>query len=317
MKILYLQPQENPRTCTEAFRLAAAVSGFHGIVCTTPEELQSQSRTLSQAEELHYLVCDLESRSVAQTLLTERGFVHSVATIHSTPLRDEQKRALQSGFARHVLPVACDSAAQAPSLREQLLSTFRRWKTPRLSSLACDLPRADCLRMTIQNPRHRGEALAKIEDLLSGFSPLASGRFKSTFIPRAVEVADEFILNAVAASGADPEHDFELSTDERISVSFGFDGGMFGVSVEDAHGSLLPWTFFRKAFGLNEDSSTPEPAGIPSRASLGLGLRASLAISQSLTAQVASGRFCCMTALVPYERASTALKPKRLEYFAL
>jgi hypothetical protein len=310
MKILYFAPQDAPRSLTEAFRFAATVSGFHGLVCQSAEDFQAQSRQLTAKEEIHFLLCSLADRSVAEVLLAEHGFIHSLATTHQSPLTATEKRDLHSGFSRHVLPIGGGEPSQAQEnlFREGLLSTFQRWKIPRLVTLENEIPYATCHRMFVQTSGRKAQVLLSVEEFLLGFSRLTSPRFKSTFIPRALEVTDEFLLNAIAISSG--------SAEAAIEVAFGFDGGTFGVSVSDARGALLPWTFFRKVLGNSADTSSLKTSQSPS---LGLGLRSSFALSRSLTAQVAGGRFCCMTALIPYARSLGEFdgESKRLEYFGL
>jgi hypothetical protein len=315
VKIVALLRPECPRAFSEAFRFAATVAGFQGQVYSSPEEFQAQSRTLSATEELHYLFCTLDDREFAQALLSERGFVHSVATTHKATLGDPEKRALQSGFARHVLPFF-DRPGSDQDLRERLLSTFWRWKIPQFKTLEHELPYARVQRMQVHNSHQKDLVSQSVEEFLSQFAGLTSPRFKATFLPRALEVTDELVQNAVAISCINQDSNFSLQAEEAIDVTFGFDGGNFGVSVSDARGALLPWTFFRKALGHTGDTPSFENSRGPS---LGLGLRSSLALSHSLTAQVAVGRFCCVTALVPYLRTTADFdaSPKRVEYFGL
>jgi hypothetical protein len=318
MKILLLAKKDFPRAFSEVFRLTAAVSGFRGVVCSSEDEFQSESSRLSSCEELHYLVAPLSDRKCVQSIVAKRGFVHSVVTFHSAHPSADEVRDLESGFVRHLIPLREATDEGVAALRENLSSTFSRWRVPTLQTLAAELPYARCQTMQIRTQKERSAALESVENTLAALAPLAAPRFKSTFVSRCLEVVDEFLLNAITATGVDTNAAFELQEEQVVQLSFGFDGGTFGVSVTDQAGSLRPWTFFRKALGVDADSPS---ADTERGTSLALGLRSSLAVSRSLVAQVAPRRFTCISAFVSYGRsggaASAVSEPKRLEYFAL
>ena len=318
MKILLLAKKEFPRAYTEVFRIASAISGFRGVVCSSEDEFESESSRLSSCEELHYLIAPISDRKCVQNIIARRGFVHSVITFHSTHPSTDEVRDLESGFVRHLIPLKEATDEGVAELRAILASTFSRWQLPTFQTLAAELPYAKCQTIHIRTRNECNVALEAVENTLTALAPLAAPRFKSSFIGRCLEVTDEFLLNAISATESDPNAAFELKEEQIVKLSFGFDGGTFGVSVTDQVGALRSWTFFRRALGVEEDSPSANTERIKS---LGLGLRSSLALSRSLVAQVAPRRFTNISAFISYGRsggaASASSELKRLEYFAL
>lgn len=316
MKVLFL-PSQNPagvdRVTLEAFRLASALAGFQGLVCENSEALLALSRSLTAKEEIHGLVCFLEDRECAQTLLAEHGFVHSVCALYQKAPTREERRDLQTGAIRTLLPVPSDLTSARPTLRESFLRVFARWQEPTSPALDEELPLARPLRFTVRTGEQRRSLLRAIEEDLGALAPHAQTRYTSSFLPRTLEVTDELLLNAFAVTGVSVEKEFCLPFEDAIEVECGFDGGVFAVSVRDRRGALRPWTLFRQIYGEVSEAPSYNEAG---RLSFGLGLRTTFEVSSLLIAQVAPHRSTRMTALVPYERASAdKSKPlPRVEY---
>jgi hypothetical protein len=310
VKILVYAAGERARATMENASIAAHLCGLEARALDSEKSLADEVRALEDRELRYLLVTGVGQRLLAKSILRETAFCKTAVILCEEPLTPGAREDLvDAGCVRHLVPWTRDHAATlAPTLHR--LAFPAAWPLTR----TLGFPTVEgSVRVTSHHDVIRFKADVEREvALLTGLCPRG---VREGIIQRTHQVVDELSDNALRAllrEGNDES--YLLSPWDALELRYACDGRSLGVSVTDRVGSLEPWTFFRALFGVSGAGRRSDDG----ERSLGIGLRATLAMSSEVRASVSPGSSTCVQAYLPFERTlkEFATQPKRVEYFS-